>query len=727
MAVCAADPQADNRIVYGFEGIAYAASMGARVINCSWGRPDGTGIFSQMEQDVITAAMEAGVLIVAAAGNSRQNVDDVPFYPAVYDHVLSVGATMDTSDSIAPFTDYGVNVSVFAPGVRIRVALNNGSYGTDQGTSNSAPLVAGLAGLLVAAHPAWTPAQIAGQIRMTADPIEAGNSGVAGSLEHGRVNFGRALSETHASIQIVSSSLRNLTGRTFTLEGDTLVLSTVVKNTQATPAQGLTFSASSTDPALQILQGSAIIAGLDSGQEISLPDFKFRVGSLSSEHNVIVKLEWVYNVNDRDARTFRAHVFASTGFWYTQVSLPSSYLYSVKAVNSNVAWSAGGRLPAPFRPLVVRTTDGGTTWADVTGNLPTPGPGPTGSWWDRLSITAVDADRAWLANWDGQIYATTNGGSTWSQQTYPVKQSLSMDGIWFFDDSNGYALGEPREGNQFVVLRTSNGGMDWIHVLNEPVRVPGDVGASNSLWATDPDHVWFGTHGGLWRTTDGGSSWSFGTFRGIGAVAISFRDSSTGLIGTSLGSFGRSLDGGATWEQIGTLANSGMSVCYAPGSRSAWLVNPDGPYRTDDDGSSLSHQPTSDPFSGYPTQISFADTNSGWFVTIQGEILRYVPALITTVSQSSARHLPNDFQLAQNYPNPFNPSTTIRYGLPGRSHVTLIVFNTLGQQVATLVQGEQEAGYHEAVFDASGLASGVYLYRLQAGRFAQTRKLVFVQ
>jgi hypothetical protein len=88
---------------------------------------------------------------------------------------------------------------------------------------------------------------------------------------------------------------------------------------------------------------------------------------------------------------------------------------------------------------------------------------------------------------------------------------------------------------------------------------------------------------------------------------------------------------------------------------------------------------------------------------------------------------PVAISLSQNYPNPFNPSTTIRYGLPQRSHVTLTVFNTLGQQVATLVQGEQEGGYHEAVFDASGLASGVYLYRLQAGEFVQTRKLVLVR
>ena len=87
----------------------------------------------------------------------------------------------------------------------------------------------------------------------------------------------------------------------------------------------------------------------------------------------------------------------------------------------------------------------------------------------------------------------------------------------------------------------------------------------------------------------------------------------------------------------------------------------------------------------------------------------------------------SSFQLFQNYPNPFNPSTTIRYVLPERSDVTLLVFNTLGQQVAVLQNGEQQAGYHEVQFDASHLASGVYLYRLTAGSFVETRKLLLVR
>jgi subtilisin family serine protease/photosystem II stability/assembly factor-like uncharacterized protein len=724
MPVCAADPLHDNEIRYGFEGITYAFMNGARVINCSWVRRSS---FSQMEQDVITAATQSGALIVAAAGNDGENFAEKDFYPAAYQHVLSVGATADTSDALLSDSNYGTNVCVFAPGWYIRVSLDDGSYGTASGTSMSSPLVAGLAGLLVSAHPDWTPDQIAGQIRLTGDPIDGSNPGLAGSLGHGRVNFGRALSEMHASLEIVSSSLLTSTGRAYILQGDTLVLSTVVKNTQGTPAQGLTFAARSTDPALQPLQGSTTIAELDSGQEASLPDFRFKVGDLSSERDVIVKLEWVYNMNDKDARTFRVHAFSSKGFWYTQTSLASSYLYSVKAVDSNIVWTAGGRFPSPYSPLVLRTTDGGTTWSDVTSNLPTPGPPPPKSAWDaKLCITAIDADRAWIANYDGRIYATTDGGSSWSQQMYPGRQCWSMDGIWFFDDSHGYALGDADiRGKQYVVLETNDGGITWAHLLNEPVGTGDELAFSNSFSYTDPDHIWFGTDYKVWRTTDGGGTWSYGRSDGR-ALSVSFRDNSTGLVGLT-SRVARSLDGGATWANVGGLVIYENRLCYAPGSRLAWLVGTNGgPYVTDNDGLTWSQQPTS-PFRGNPTHISFADPRHGWFITDLGEILCYRPPGITGVEPHPALFLPGQYTLHQNYPNPFNPSTTIKYELPSACHVTLTLYDVLGREVAALVNEQKRAGVYTVEFDAGGLAGGVYFYRMKTDDFVLTKKLVVVK
>jgi hypothetical protein len=89
--------------------------------------------------------------------------------------------------------------------------------------------------------------------------------------------------------------------------------------------------------------------------------------------------------------------------------------------------------------------------------------------------------------------------------------------------------------------------------------------------------------------------------------------------------------------------------------------------------------------------------------------------------------LPRVFALSQNYPNPFNPTTTIRYGLPHRSHVTLAVFNILGQKVADLVNGDNETGFHEVQFKPSNFASGVYFYRIQAGTYTETKLLLLIR
>jgi hypothetical protein len=101
--------------------------------------------------------------------------------------------------------------------------------------------------------------------------------------------------------------------------------------------------------------------------------------------------------------------------------------------------------------------------------------------------------------------------------------------------------------------------------------------------------------------------------------------------------------------------------------------------------------------------------------------------LIMTGIAGITGSLPAEYSLHQNFPNPFNPSTTIGYGLPQKSRVRLAVYNTLGQQVALLVNGDNDAGYHEVKFDGSGLASGVYLYRIQAGSFVQTKGFVLLR
>ena len=90
-------------------------------------------------------------------------------------------------------------------------------------------------------------------------------------------------------------------------------------------------------------------------------------------------------------------------------------------------------------------------------------------------------------------------------------------------------------------------------------------------------------------------------------------------------------------------------------------------------------------------------------------------------------HIPEEFVLYQNYPNPFNPTTTIEFVLPKSSELTLKIFNILGEEVATLLSASLLSGSHSVRWDASHIASGIYLYRLETGDFLETRKMVLMK
>ncbi|MBU1095047.1 MAG: T9SS type A sorting domain-containing protein [Bacteroidetes bacterium] len=101
--------------------------------------------------------------------------------------------------------------------------------------------------------------------------------------------------------------------------------------------------------------------------------------------------------------------------------------------------------------------------------------------------------------------------------------------------------------------------------------------------------------------------------------------------------------------------------------------------------------------------------------------------IITSVNENYNSISDLSFKLQQNYPNPFNPTTTIQYSIKNDGMVSLKVYNIIGQEVVSLVNGFKKAGYHQVNFDASKLASGVYIYQIQSGSFVSAKKMLLMK
>ena len=172
-------------------GTLYAAINGADIVTASYGGPG----YSVTERQTLEAAVAEGALIVASAGNTSTDNDLFPFYPASHTFTLSAGGTRSQDD--VNFYNYGRSVNVFAAGRDVVVTRPDAEYGHVFGTSFSAPLVAGIAALVKAAYPHFTPLQVREQVRLTADNIDdANDAALVGLLGRGRANAYRAVTES---------------------------------------------------------------------------------------------------------------------------------------------------------------------------------------------------------------------------------------------------------------------------------------------------------------------------------------------------------------------------------------------------------------------------------------------------------------------------------------------------------------------------------------------------
>ena len=294
----------------GMEAVVYAADHGCQVINMSWGAPGG---YSRFEQDVMTyAAVNRDAVLVAAAGNTNA---DLQFYPASYDHVLSVSG-VDNTDRKSTSATFGHRIDLVAPGLSILTtfgyhAVNGGGpadadYTTVGGTSFAAPMVAAAAALVRWQFPLLTADQIAAQLRQTTDNIDAlpANAAWAGRLGTGRLNMLKALTQTnHQEARIVSSTFAPM--RAAYLPGDTLRLTVDVQNLLQ-PVAGLTVTLTSLSPYLTVRQGSFAVGSLTTLARTSNSAAPFRLAVANSSIPMNTKA------------TLRYRLTASSGYQFDQ-------------------------------------------------------------------------------------------------------------------------------------------------------------------------------------------------------------------------------------------------------------------------------------------------------------------------------------------------------------------------------------------------------------------------
>lgn len=217
------DDQFSTSIARSADAILYAASMGARVINCSFGSPSSS--FADVK--VIAEATRLGALVIGAAGNDGE---ELAYYPAAYDEAVSVAAT-DNSDIIAVFSNVHQTVDVCAPGVGIISTVPTDRYELYDGTSMASPVVTAVAAMVLQVHPEYTPAELRATLKASCENINANNPMLLGLIGNGRIDAARSVASKPLVWASISSFDFNDTDADSLFEAtDTLRLSVTINN-----------------------------------------------------------------------------------------------------------------------------------------------------------------------------------------------------------------------------------------------------------------------------------------------------------------------------------------------------------------------------------------------------------------------------------------------------------------------------------------------------------------
>ena len=348
---------------------------------------------------------------------------------------------------------------------------------------------------------------------------------------------------------------------------------------------------------------------------------------------------------------------------------------------------------------VYHSTNYGANWLPINNGLPN----------TAIYDIKINGDNIYLGTYGGGIFISTNKGTEW----IPVNNGLKNKSVQTIAVSgNNIFAGTYSSG---VYLSTNNG-TNWTQVNNglSDFDVVALVGDGTNIFAS--------TWGkGVYRSTNNGTNWTHVFDGGVANTVLKLVISGINIFAGSAYTGYLSTNQGINWTQLALP----KTFSFAIKGTSIFAGTSDGVYRSTNNGTnwtSVNNGLTQT----YILSIVIGEANLFAGTLSGGVWTRPLSEFPVGVSKEGNESLQN-FLLNQNYPNPFNPETKINYSIPKTSFVSVKVYNMLGFEITTLIKEEKPMGTYEATFNAANLPSGVYFYRLQAGSFIDTKKMILLK
>jgi photosystem II stability/assembly factor-like uncharacterized protein len=397
--------------------------------------------------------------------------------------------------------------------------------------------------------------------------------------------------------------------------------------------------------------------------------------------------------------------------WFVQNTFsPAQSLQVIRFYDANTGWTTAP-LYNSSTYNIHKTTNAGQNWTDQSSGYTS---------MRFMAIWISSPDTVYVSGNNGIIIKTINGGQNWF--TLPTNDTVQFWGLDFVNSMTGYAAGSYGH-----VIKTTNGGANWsINYLAQSQNL------LSSIYFLNENTGYISGSVIILKTTNAGTSWNqlgaaFQNFEGMNQ--IQFLNDQTGYGVTSADRFFKTTDAGTTWS-ISTISTNPLMAEYFVNVNTGYACGWNGTILyTTNAGSNWSTQASG--LTDILTSVWFTNSLTGYISTWYGHVLKTTNGGITFAGRTGEQ-VPEDYRLYQNYPNPFNPVTTIKFEappvLPEREvTVTLKVYDILGRESAILVNEPLSPGSYEVTFDASGLPSGVYFYKLSAGNYTDTKKMVVVK